>query len=508
MAQFPSTTSASGIWSPRQQKRDRQGNNWPGTAKEIEIFLWGAGGAGGTAGGWSYGAPGGAGGAAYGAMEFPSAPYYVLVGGAGVVNSTTSALGGGGIANRTGTDNRYGSGGGGYSAMMNANGAVQTGMAIMAGGGGGGGSSRAGFGNMGGAGGGSLGQPGASPYNGNYAYRGLGGSQTAAGADASSNSPTNSGFQGALQGGTCRTNGYGGAGGGGYWGGSAGGYAESNTMGGGGGGSGYYNSSLFSSATLYPGNGTYAGLYSNQFRGTAGNAGAAGVNGTEGKVVIRYLGTPIATGGTITQSGGYTYHTFTSSAWFVPTTSTVDLGAGGGFSAANSVSTNGTNLTNNTMTNYYTNVTNQGSCDGDWLNYDHVISQSNFAFHSGHQVPAWWYGYAVVNVTSGTPRVLNQIRWKAHTNAIGNVNIWGSNQNITSGNYTTTTLYSFLGRCNFGGQGGGGSDGTVKTQTFNPGNYGYRWYLLEMVDIAVPLAYSAVGGQGGWAMYGLTFDKT
>jgi hypothetical protein len=33
-------------------------------------------------------------------------------------------------------------------------------------------------------------------------------------------------------------------------------------------------------------------------------------------VIIRYLGIQKATGGTITQSGGYTIHTFTSSGTF------------------------------------------------------------------------------------------------------------------------------------------------------------------------------------------------
>jgi hypothetical protein len=30
-------------------------------------------------------------------------------------------------------------------------------------------------------------------------------------------------------------------------------------------------------------------------------------------VILRYAGSPRGTGGTITQTGGYTYHTFTSS---------------------------------------------------------------------------------------------------------------------------------------------------------------------------------------------------
>jgi hypothetical protein len=33
-------------------------------------------------------------------------------------------------------------------------------------------------------------------------------------------------------------------------------------------------------------------------------------------VIVRYAGTPKASGGTITQSGGYTYHTFTTSGTF------------------------------------------------------------------------------------------------------------------------------------------------------------------------------------------------
>ena len=44
-----------------------------------------------------------------------------------------------------------------------------------------------------------------------------------------------------------------------------------------------------------------------------GNNNYYGANGGSGIVKVRYAGTPRATGGTITQSGGYTYHEFTSS---------------------------------------------------------------------------------------------------------------------------------------------------------------------------------------------------
>jgi hypothetical protein len=44
------------------------------------------------------------------------------------------------------------------------------------------------------------------------------------------------------------------------------------------------------------------------------NFGAAGGSGI---VIVRYAGSPRATGGTITQVGGYTIHTFTSSGHLV-----------------------------------------------------------------------------------------------------------------------------------------------------------------------------------------------
>jgi hypothetical protein len=45
--------------------------------------------------------------------------------------------------------------------------------------------------------------------------------------------------------------------------------------------------------------------------------GQPGGNGGAGILIVRYLGTPRATGGSINQSGGYTIHTFTSSGTFI-----------------------------------------------------------------------------------------------------------------------------------------------------------------------------------------------
>jgi hypothetical protein len=49
------------------------------------------------------------------------------------------------------------------------------------------------------------------------------------------------------------------------------------------------------------------------------NATNAGGNGGSGIVIVRYLGSQNATGGTVTTSGLYTVHTFTSSGTFTPT---------------------------------------------------------------------------------------------------------------------------------------------------------------------------------------------
>jgi hypothetical protein len=252
----------------------------------VIVQLWGAGGGGATPGGWSFGAEGGGGGYVY--AEIPivqliGKDLILVVGEGGLVNGSRVSYGGGGQANRTGSDNRYGSNGGGYTGLFLDSVSQQNAIAI-AGGGGGGGSSRAGSGNVGGAGGGNEGQDGVSPYDGKTAYRGRGGTQTAGGSQASSDSFNTDFPPAALVGGTARVNGYGGAGGGGYWGGSAGGYSESNTMGGGGGGSGYLNPSYTINGRNIRGNlKTPAGITESGFLGTSiaygGDVSSAGRNG-------------------------------------------------------------------------------------------------------------------------------------------------------------------------------------------------------------------------------------
>ena len=117
------------------------------------------------------------------------------------------------------------------------------------------------------------------------------------------------------------TIGYSGGGGGGAGGAGTNGGTSSSARAGGVGTS----SSLSGSAVTYSVGGNGAGTSSTT--GAAGGAntgnGGGGSNfsntggaGGSGIVIIRYLGAPRATGGTITSSGGYTIHTFTASGTF------------------------------------------------------------------------------------------------------------------------------------------------------------------------------------------------
>ena len=253
----------------------------------IEILAWGGGGSGGRPGGWTFGAAGGAGGFASGTYRITEGETInIVAGGGGVVGNTTEARGGGGYMG--GLDNSYGGNGGGFSGVLFDS--VLTPL-LIAGGGGGGGSSRAGTGNVGGAGGGTTGQDGVSAFDSKPLYRGRGGTQTAAGEDATSDAVQNPTRQGFLRGGMPRASSYGGAGGGGYWGGSGGGYSESNTMAGGGGGSGYVHPRL-TNTTLTSGNLTTPGNNSSSLRTLlgygAGDAGTVSNNGANGLVIIRY----------------------------------------------------------------------------------------------------------------------------------------------------------------------------------------------------------------------------
>ena len=264
----------------------------PADTKTILVKAWGAGGGAGTVGGWSYGADGGGGGYSTAIINGVSGTLGVVTGQQGYRNqSAGNGFGGGRSGSNNNVDNRYGGGGGGYSGVFTSTTTNQANALVIAGGGGGGGSSRAGTGNVGGAGGGTTAQDGASPYDSKTAYRGRAGTPTAAGIDSSCDSANTASNQGALAGGWCRINCYGGGGGGGYWGGSAGGYSEANTMGGGGGGSGFIVSGAIASSNLTGSNRTPAGTtdVSYPYGLNAGYGGVANASdGIAGFVVIYY----------------------------------------------------------------------------------------------------------------------------------------------------------------------------------------------------------------------------
>jgi Putative Ig domain/IPT/TIG domain len=182
----------------------------------------------------------------------------------------------------------------------------------------------------------------------------------------------------------------------------------------------------------------------------------------------------------------------------------IESGGGAGYYTASSTATVADQITNNSMTLYYANA--QAASPNNptqWLNF--TWSSGSFMIHTGHDgvKPT----YLCFNLTSGTPRVLNRFRWYKHANACGNIDFYGSNQNITSGNYQTMGNWTYLGRGFMGGSGSEG-DGTIKTATFNSNKYGYRWYMVLVRDNAGSLAYPSEGSMGGYAMYGATFDYT
>lgn len=244
-------------------------------------------------------------------------------GGSGGAGSRAGAGGAGGYNYATGQSVTAGTsysvvvGGGGSLAFAytdgntNARGTQGTNSTFngvtMIGGGGGGGGDGAASGTSGGSGGGAW-------------YTGSGGSGT-----------SGQGYAG----GTAGTSGvYGGGGGGGA--GGVGGNGSAAAPGNGGGGAA---NSITGSSVAYAGGGSGAN-YNSSTAGTAvdgggtgnntnpvnqagtqgtankGGGGGSGGNGGSGVVIIRYAGAQRATGGTVTSSGGYTIHTFTSSGTF------------------------------------------------------------------------------------------------------------------------------------------------------------------------------------------------
>ncbi len=241
--------------------------------------------AGGGAGGWQIGGGGGAGGMVTGiASVAPLTALAVTVGAGGsgstsgsggangsnsVLGSYTTAIGGGKGGNNTSDQTSGGSGGG------------------------------CGEGSSPGSGTAGQGNAGGTAYDAG-AYYGSGGGG-GAGAVGSNGTSSNGGTGGA---GSTWSNGTTYAGGG-----AGGGYGVGSASGGaGGGGSAGSPGNAGTAGSVNTGGGGGGGSYEPS-GAVSGNGGSGG----SGIVIVRYLGSQRGTGGTVTSSGGYTYHTFTSS---------------------------------------------------------------------------------------------------------------------------------------------------------------------------------------------------
>ena len=231
---------------------------------------------------------GGAGGYIASSTIVTGGSYSIVIGAGGTAPTSALSVGVSG-SNSTGFS-QTAIGGGGGGAYNN--------LAALTGGSGGGGGQTARPGAAG-----TSGQGYAGGASGNTGYGGGGG-----------------GGAGAIGGTSTGTNGQiGGNGGvgldwqslGTYYGGGGGGsnHSSAASQGGiggtGGGGNGHYNATAATAGTTNRGGG-----------GGGGGEGVAAASGGSGIVIVRYLGVQRGTGGTVTTTGGYTYHTFTSSGTF------------------------------------------------------------------------------------------------------------------------------------------------------------------------------------------------
>jgi hypothetical protein len=278
-------------------------NNWQtvaSTAYSVD-YLVVAGGGG--AGNFNSGAGGGAGGmlTASAVSLSPGTTYTITIGAGGTggamqssipaaggsnssISSVATAIGGGFGGGNTGVTVGAAGGSGGGSIYNQSSGGAGTAGQGFAGAGSTG--STPNFPGGGGGGAGAVGSLGISGVAGNG---GVGLASTISGASV---------FYAGGGGGSTQSGGTGGTGG----------------NGGGGSGSPATGTNTGAAGTVNTGGGGGAGGYGTGGNNTTGNGGSGG----SGIVIIRYLGTvQRATGGTVTITGGYVIHTFTTSGTFI-----------------------------------------------------------------------------------------------------------------------------------------------------------------------------------------------
>ncbi|MFD5506531.1 RICIN domain-containing protein [Streptomyces sp. NPDC127051] len=282
--------------------------------KELDVRVWGAGGAG-----WQTDRSGGGGGFAGGTLPVTAGQQLRIVVGQGG-QGRTGGWGGGGTGGNGTSKGGQGAGGGGMSGIW----APATSQALaLAGGGGGAGSNRGGGGartTSGGSGGGPDGGTGWSGTNGqgaeagrgaaaatggrggtSHANGGDGGNAGSAGAPGRGDSPGAAGtlpipsFGGSGGGGGYDYEGStlyegGGGGGAGYAGGGGGAVNNPTTIAAGGGGGSGFLASTVTNRRLTPGDGRDPAESGDPLRSDAGaGGGATDTNGSAGRVVLQWL---------------------------------------------------------------------------------------------------------------------------------------------------------------------------------------------------------------------------
>lgn len=257
---------------------------------DAEYLVVAGGGGGGSMGG------GGAGGYISGtAGVLTGTSYTVTIGAGGAGSSTPQGNNGSNSVFNSTTATGGGKGGGATSPYLPGSG-----------GSGGGGTSLdyASAGGSGTTGQGNAGGAGQAVGSGTNGAGGGGGGANAAGGAGGSNTGGNGGAGKTWSDGVT----YAGGGGGGSY--ILGGTGGSGSGGAGGGGTGGRNGTPGTAGTANTGGGGGAGGYTGSGYNQTSAAGGSGV------VIIRYVGSQRGSGGTVTSSGGYTYHTFTSSGTF------------------------------------------------------------------------------------------------------------------------------------------------------------------------------------------------
>jgi hypothetical protein len=312
----PTVSTASGVWSIRQQARSQRDGKWPSveilvltsgaeiirwdgqaplvldvsksytanasTAFSASVKMWGAGGACGfnfqqTISSTSNQGPGGGGGYSAATISFSPANSYILQVGEGGKRTQTIKSGATYLAGGVRQSSQGGAEGGGYTGIFKTS--VSQANALLIAGGGGAGTSTDFGGPNGGAGGGSSGQNSPAPNQ----QGGQGGTQVAGGAPSGFNNAT---AGSALTGGLGQNNQASlGGGGGGYFGGGGG------NVGGGGGGSGWVSSDPdVSSGSTSTGSGSNPANAADSDRGAAGSGGVSGsTSGSDGKIVLTLI---------------------------------------------------------------------------------------------------------------------------------------------------------------------------------------------------------------------------